>query len=88
MQEGGTILVSPLSIFRTTEVIMVAKKTEKNWIAGAIKRPGAFTKKAKKAGKSVAGMAAAVTKNPSKYSKLTVQQANLAKTLRKINKGK
>jgi hypothetical protein len=67
---------------------MVAKKTEKNWIAGAIKRPGAFTKKAKKAGKSVAGMAAAVTKNPSKYSKLTVQQANLAKTLRKINKGK
>jgi hypothetical protein len=81
-------LVSPLSIFRTTEVIMVAKKTEKNWIAGAIKRPGAFTKKAKKAGKSVAGMAAAVTKNPSKYSKLTVQQANLAKTLRKINKGK
>lgn len=88
MQEGGTILVSPLSIFRTTEVIMVAKKTEKNWIAGAIKRPGAFTKKAKKAGKSVAGMASAVTKNPSKYSKLTVQQANLAKTLRKINKGK
>ena len=67
---------------------MVAKKAEKNWIAGAIKRPGAFTKKAKKDGKSVAGMAAAVTKNPSKYSKLTVQQANLAKTLRKINKGK
>jgi hypothetical protein len=67
---------------------MVAKKTEKNWIAGAIKRPGAFTKKAKKAGKSVAGMASAVTKNPRKYSKLTVQQANLAKTLRKINKGK
>lgn len=67
---------------------MVAKKTEKNWIAGAIKRPGAFTKKAKKAGKSVAGMATAVTKNPGKYSKLTVQQANLAKTLRKINKGK
>jgi hypothetical protein len=31
-------------------------------------------------------MASAVTKNPSKYSKLTVQQANLAKTLRKINK--
>lgn len=70
------------------KVSMVAKKTEKNWIAGAIKRPGAFTKKAKKAGKSVAGMATAVTKNPGKYSKLTVQQANLAKTLRKINKGK
>ncbi len=66
---------------------MAAKKSsDKNWIAGAIKRPGAFTKKAKKAGKSVSGMAAAVTKNPGKYSKLTVQQANLAKTLKKINK--
>jgi hypothetical protein len=52
---------------------MAAKKTDKNWIAGAIKRPGAFTKKAKKAGKTVSGMAAAVTKNPGKYSKLTVQ---------------
>lgn len=66
---------------------MVSKKSSnKNWIQGAIKRPGAFTAKAKKAGKSVAGMAAAVTKNPGKYSKLTVKQANLAKTLRKINK--
>jgi hypothetical protein len=67
---------------------MAAKKSSsnKNWIQGAIKRPGAFTKKAKKAGKSVSGMAAAVTKNPGRYSKLTVQQANLAKTLKKINK--
>jgi hypothetical protein len=30
-------------------------------------------------------MAAAVTKNPSKYSARTVRQANLAKTLRKIS---
>lgn len=66
---------------------MAAKKaSDKNWIQGAIKRPGAFTTKAKKANKSVAGMAAAVTANPSKYSKLTVKQANLAKTLKKINK--
>ncbi len=67
---------------------MATKKSgsDKNWIQGAIKRPGAFTKKAKKAGKSVSGMAAAVTKNPGRYSKLTVQQANLAKTLKKINK--
>ena len=63
---------------------MAAKKKDK-WIQGAIKRPGAFTAKAKKAGKSVAGMAAAVTKNHSKYSKTTVRQANLAKTLRKIS---
>ena len=67
---------------------MASKKSDKNWIAGAIKRPGAFTAKAQKAGKSVAGMAAAVTKNPQKYSPLTVKQANLAKTLRKISKGK
>lgn len=57
-------------------------------IKKAIKRPGAFTKKANKAGKTVAGMAAAVTKNPNKYSKLTVQQANFAKTLRKISNNK
>jgi hypothetical protein len=65
---------------------MAAKKTDKKWIQKAIKRPGAFTAKAKKANKSVAGMAAAVTKNPSKYSATTVRQANLAKTLRKISK--
>ena len=41
---------------------------------------------AKKANKTVAGMAAAVTKNPGKYSPTTVRQANLAKTLRKISK--
>jgi hypothetical protein len=67
---------------------MAAKKSKTNWIQGAIKRPGAFTAKAKKAGKSVSGMAAAVTKNPDKYSPLTVKQANLAKTLKKINRKK
>jgi hypothetical protein len=66
----------------------MAAKKDKKWIKGAIKRPGAFTAKAKKAGKSVPGMIAAVTKNPSRYSSLTVKQASLAKTLRKINKKK
>jgi hypothetical protein len=33
-------------------------------------------------------MAAAVSKNPGKYSPLTRKQASLAKTLRKISKGK
>lgn len=64
----------------------MAAKKDKKWIQKAIKRPGAFTAKAKKANKSVAGMAAAVTKNPEKYSPTTVRQANLAKTLRKISK--
>ena len=66
----------------------MASKKDKKWIQGAIKRPGAFTAKAKKAGKSVAGFAAAVSKNPGKNSPLTRKQASLAKTLRKISKGK
>ena len=64
----------------------MAAKKDKKWIQKATKRPAAFTAKAKKANKTVAGMAAAVTKNPSKYSATTVRQANLAKTLRKISK--
>lgn len=66
----------------------MAAKKDKKWIQKAIKRPGAFTAKAKKAGKTVSGMAAAVTKNPDKYSTRTVRQANLAKTLKKINRKK
>ena len=61
---------------------------DKKWIQKAIKRPGAFTKKAKKAGKSVSAMAAAVTKSPGRYSKTTVRQANLAKTLKKIGRNR
>ena len=69
---------------------MAAKKkaSSDKWIQGAIKRPGAFTAKAKKAGKSVAGMASAVSKNPERYSPLARKQASLAKTLRKISKKK
>jgi hypothetical protein len=60
--------------------------SKKKWIQGAIKRPGAFTAKAKKAKMTVPAFAAAVKKNPSKYSTTTVRQANLATTLRKISK--
>lgn len=60
--------------------------SKKKWIQGAIKRPGAFTAKAKKAKMSVPAFAAAVKKNPAKYSATTVRQANLATTLRKISK--
>jgi hypothetical protein len=67
----------------------MAKPADKKWIQKAIKRPGAFTAKAKKAGKTPAAFATTVTKSPGKYSKLTVQQANFAKTLKKItNKNK
>lgn len=60
----------------------------KNWIQGAIKRPGAFTKKAKAAGKGVQAFASKVSANPDKYSSRTVKQANLAKTLSKMRKKK
>ena len=64
---------------------MAGTPHKKHWIKGAISRPGAFTKKAKAAGESVAGYAAQVTASPGKHSPLTVRQANLAKTLRKIS---
>lgn len=59
-----------------------------NWIQGAIKRPGAFTKKAEKRGMSTKELASKVTANPNKYDERTVRQANLAKTLSKLRKHK
>lgn len=61
-------------------------KEMKNWIANAIKRPGAFKAKAKKAGKSVSAYAKKVTKKGSKASTRTKRQANLSKTLAKLRK--
>ena len=58
------------------------------WIQGVIKNPGAFTKKAKSAGISVSGFANKVTKPGSKASTTTKRQANLAKTLTKMSKGR
>ncbi len=59
---------------------------DKNWIQGAVKRPGAFTKKAKAAGMSVQQFATHVDKNKSKYSTRTERQANLAQTFAKMKK--
>jgi hypothetical protein len=61
---------------------------DKKWIQGAIKHPGAFTKKAEEHGMSVSAFAAKVTANPGEYDKTTVRQANLAKTLKKLRKHK
>ena len=55
-----------------------------NWIKGAVKRPGAFRAKAKKAGMSTAAYANKVTKKGSNASATTKRQANLAKTFSKI----
>jgi hypothetical protein len=61
---------------------------DKDWIKGAIKRPGAFTKKAEKRGMSTKEFASQVSSNPDRYSERTVKQANLAKTLGKLRKKK
>ncbi len=61
---------------------------KKNWIAGAISRPGAFKAKAKKAGKGTAEYTADVLAPGSNASARTKKQANLAKTLGKLRKKK
>ncbi len=58
----------------------MAKK--KNWIKGAIKHPGALTRKAKAAGMSVS---AYVANPPKGVSTTTKRQIALAKTLRSFN---
>ncbi len=59
---------------------------EKNWIKGAVKRPGAFTKKAKAHDKSVQGFAKYVDDNPNKFDTRTKRQANLAQTFASMKK--
>lgn len=59
---------------------------DKQWIQGAIKRPGAFSAKAEEAGKSTSEYAAEVTANPEKHGERTVRQARLAQTLSKLRK--
>lgn len=53
----------------------------KKWIAGAIKHPGALTRKAKAAGETVAQY---IAHPPANISATTKRQINLAKTLRKM----
>ena len=61
-------------------------KEAKDWIQGAVKRPGAFTRKAKAAGMSVQQFAKHVDKNKDKYSTRTERQANLAQTFASMKK--
>ena len=58
------------------------------WIKDAIKRPGAFTKKAEERGMTATQFASKVTANPDEYDTRTGRQANLAKTLSKLRKRK
>ena len=61
-------------------------KEASDWIQGAVKRPGAFTRKAKAAGQSVQQFAKTVDNNPDKYSTRTKKQANLAQTFASMKK--
>jgi hypothetical protein len=59
----------------------------KHWIAGAIRKPGSFTRQAKSAGMSVSGFEKKVLAPGSKASSTTKRRANLAKTLGSFRKG-
>jgi hypothetical protein len=63
---------------------MAPKK--KNWIQGAVKKPGVFTAKARRAGMTVQAYANKVLKKGSKASAQTKRQARLAKTFKKMGK--
>ncbi len=56
----------------------------RKWIQKAIKRPGAFRAKAKRAGMSTMEYARKVLANSERYDTRTVRQARLALTLRKL----
>ena len=68
------------------KVVPIDEKAEKDWIQGAVKRPGAFTKKAKKHDMSVQGFAKYVDDNPKKFDTRTKRQANLAQTFASMKK--
>jgi len=58
-------------------------KSSSNWIKGAIKRPGAFSAKARRAGISTSAYASKMSSAPGR----TGRQARLAKTLMSMRKG-
>ena len=61
-------------------------RRKKKFIKKAIKRPGAFRAKAKRAGMSTNAYARKVTRKGSKASARTKRQANLALTLGKMRR--
>ncbi len=61
-------------------------RAKSRWIQGAKLKKGAFTKKAKAAGKSVQAYANQVLKKGSKASTKTKRQASLAKTFKRMAK--
>jgi len=62
------------------------RRSRRRWIKGAIKRPGAFSAKARRAGMSTSAYARKVTAPGSRASARTKRQANLALTLAKLRR--
>ena len=63
----------------------MARRTRR-WIQKAIKRPGAFTRKAKARGMTVAQFARYVLSHKNRFSTRTIRQAQLALTLRRLSR--
>ena len=61
-------------------------RAKSRWIQGAKLKKGAFTRKAKNAGKSVQAYANQVLKKGSKFTTKTKRQASLAKTFKRMAK--
>lgn len=59
----------------------MARRKSGKWIQKAIKRPGAFTAKARRRGVTPAKLQQRVLANPERYDATTVRQARLRKTL-------
>jgi len=66
----------------------MAATKDKKWIQKMDMKEGAFTSKAKKRGITSAQLQENVLANPDKYDEKTVKQANLRKTLVKVQKRK
>jgi len=64
------------------------KKKDKKFIQNMDMKEGVFTAKAKKRGITTAQLQENVLSSPDKYDEKTVKQANLRKTLVKLNKHK
>ena len=81
---GKTLKDTP--VVKADKIDMPSYKEDKDWIQKAVKRPGAFTRKAKAAGMGVQQFAKSVDDNPGKYSTRTKKQANLAQTFASMKK--
>jgi hypothetical protein len=61
-------------------------KKDTKWMQKSVKKPGAFTAQAKKAGKGVQAYAKEVLAHKDEHSTTTVKRAALAKTFAKVAK--